>query len=445
MKNFIFFGILGALLTSNTSFAATDWSQPPLLCVEDIVPAVPKVACPDLTTVENPSKDDPILPEAELKWWKDQKFSLGYCRSMEIIRREKLAPGSMTPGAVQISYLRTRAVQDHDAKVAAVYNAAEQYGVPPHILTGALMQESIFANLGVSDDGGNFSCGIGQINLPEWCSWAEAQTPEQKRQMGWPVGGVNCSTQASRDLVQPFFEIGISRLNGLPQYRLEPTHTQNIPFESVQSKWADVPYTERLIRYQTASSFLNNCGIPARAMQAKAFVLRRNYNAYIPKGLREHETYAPGQKFGLKCMRPLNSTVYPVQTAWVMTVGTYNAGGRLKDMMASTQKWDLAAVTDRNTFATFNPDYREVPGFTVQDLVASVFKVGKYDPAVAKMRFTAINGTDLIMPWFKLCVVQRHMARIVQHVSRGDLPAPLVTSMEGAKGCAKDSGDPDPR
>jgi len=59
----------------------------------------------------------------------------------------------------------SEAVNEYPTKVKAVYDASDLYGVPAHVLTGAIYQESLFSPLGISDDGGNFSCGMEQINL----------------------------------------------------------------------------------------------------------------------------------------------------------------------------------------------------------------------------------------------------------------------------------------
>ena len=417
-----------------TGFTATNWAQPPLQCIENVVPAAPTKPCIDFSDVENIAKDDPNVSSQELEWWKNHKFAYGYCRSKEILRRESEKPGSMTPGLIQISWMRMMAAKDHDLKVNAIYDSSEKYGVPPHVLTGAIMQESIFSNLGIADDGGNFSCGIAQINLVEWCVWAETQSASKKASMGWPTGGVDCNKSVARDYVRPFYEVGYQRLKGLPAYRLETSHTQNIPLNVVAYAWSDVDDKEKSRRYEVTNSFLNNCGSAVDAIHAKAFQLKTLYTRAVPAGLKVHETYAPGEKFELKCQRPLNNTVYPVQTAWVLAVGAYNAGGRVQDAMASTHGWTREDVSNIATFAEFDSvDGKN--GFTPKDLVAAVYKAGRYNSDVKKVQMQNLSGAPMEWNWFKQCILQRHMARVVQHVTRPG-EGPLVESLEGADGCS---------
>lgn len=420
-----------------TGYAATNWAQPPLQCIENVIPAPPTKACIDFSGVADLAKEDPAVSAEELEWWKNHKFAYGYCRSKEVLRREKANPGSMTPVAIQIAYMRMLAASDSAIKVKAVYDSSEKYGVPPHVLTGAIMQESIFSNLGVADDGGNFSCGIAQINLVEWCSWAETQSPAKKSAMGWPVGGVDCNSQVAREYARPFYEIGLKRLGNLPSYRLDTTHTQNIPLSAVASAWSDATDSEKARRYQVTKSFLDNCGSPTDAIHAKAFQLKLLYSRAVPAGLKQHETYAPGEKFELKCQRPLNSTVYPVQTAWVLAVGAYNAGGRVQDAMAATHGWSRVEVTEKSTFTNFNSGDGST-GFSPKDLVASVYKAGRYNTEVKKVQFTNLSGAPMQWGWFKQCILQRHMARVVQHVTRPG-QTPLVESLEGPDGCSPNS------
>lgn len=417
--------------------SATNWAQPPLQCIEKVIPAASAKPCIDFSGVKDLSKDDPTVSAAELEWWKSNKFAYGLCRSKEVLRREAANPGSMTPVSIQIAYMRMMAAKDSDLKIKAVYDASEKYGVPPHILTGAIMQESIFSNLGVTDDGGNFSCGIAQINLAEWCIWAETQSHAKKIAMGWPTGGVSCNTEVSRLFVKPFHDIGLKRLGKLPSYRLETKHTQNIALESVAAAWADASSSQKQRRYTLTKSFLDNCGSPVDAIHAKAFQLKSLYARMVPEGLKQHEVYAPREKFQLKCVRPLNSKVYPVQTAWVLAVGAYNAGGRVQDAMAASNSWSKEEVSSRSTFANYN-SVDGSKGFTPKDLVASVYKAGRYNSATKKVQFINLGGNQMEWGWFKQCILQRHMARVLQHVTRPGY-TPLVESLEGEAGCSPTS------
>ncbi len=105
MKAFV--GSIGILILTSVLPAivhATDWAQPPLLCVEEVVPQVPTRACLDLSGVVDPNKDwPPDLSAEDLAYWKSLKFGAGYCRAEEVLRREEANPGSMRAGAVELA------------------------------------------------------------------------------------------------------------------------------------------------------------------------------------------------------------------------------------------------------------------------------------------------------------------------------------------------------
>ena len=417
------------LITPFLSLADTekiDWAQPPLLCVEDVIPAVPSKPCPDLSDLVNPLKDEPTLPENELAWWKNQKFGLNYCRSAEVFRREKESPGSQTAGAIELSWMRINAVIDRDQKVKAVYDASAANDVPPHILTGAFMQESIFAPLGVADDGGNFSCGVGQINMTEWCDWAENQSSSKKKSMNWPTDGVNCATEASKTFARPFYEIAVKRLGKLPTYRMTSKHLEKISLSSVAGAWKDVSPSVQKRRYELATAFLKSCMKNEDAIPAKAFQLKKLYTLFVPEGLKQHEVYKSKEKFNKSCLRPQNSKVYPVQTGWLVAVGAYNAGPKVQDAMAYTRRWSKKDVADKDTFVEFTP----------QDLIASIYNVGTFNPKSGKVEFSDLDGNSASWSQFKICILQRHIARVVQHVTQPNV-SPLVVSLEGTAGCKK--------
>lgn len=406
--------------------SATNWAQPPLLCIEDIIPGVPSRPCPDLSDLVNPLKDEPSLPEKELTWWKSQKFGLSYCRSKEVFRREKEDPGSQTAGAIELSWMRINAVNDRDLKVKTVYDASSANQVPPHILTGAFMQESIFAPLGVADDGGNFSCGVGQINMSEWCDWAETQSSSKKKSMNWPTDGVDCGAESSKTFAKPFYDIAVERLGSLPTYRMTAAHLQKIPLKSVSPAWSDVSSSVQKRRYELVTAFLNSCLKIEDAIPAKAYQLRKLYNYFVPQGLKQHEVYKSKEKYNKQCSRPHDSKVYPVQTGWLVAVGAYNAGAKVQDAMAYTRRWSKKDIESKETFK----------GFTPQGLVSSIYNVGKLNPKTGRVEFKDLNGDLTSWSPFKICILQRHIARVVQHVTEPGV-APLVDSLEGAAGCKK--------
>ena len=184
------------LLTPQISHAseavvAVDWAQPPVACVEEVVPSMPDRKCLDLSSLPDPYKELPTNIDAtELAYWKSHKQPLFSCRAQEVMRREQLHPGTFTPGKIEIAWMQLFAVKNAPIKISAVYEASRKEKVPVQVLAGALYQESMYAELGVTVDGGNFSCGVGQVNIMEWCRWANAQRRSVKEKVSWPADGV---------------------------------------------------------------------------------------------------------------------------------------------------------------------------------------------------------------------------------------------------------------
>jgi hypothetical protein len=106
-------------------------------------------------------------------------------------------------------------------------------------------------------------------------------------------------------------------------------------------------------------------------------------------------------------------------------VAAYNAGPRAIEAVAYYNQWDKS---DFNTSA-------EIQNFVPSDLIESLFWSGKYNPATQKIDFKGWEGVDRNWSWYKACVVQRHIARVIQHVTL--LPEFFVESLEGADGCSK--------
>jgi hypothetical protein len=423
---FSFRVFVSVVLTSMPIAAyATDWAQPPLLCVEEVVPKVPDRECLDLSKVVEPAKDFPSEISAEdLAFWKAQKFGLSYCRALEILKREEANPGSQKASSVEISWMRKTAVLNHDLKVNAVYQAAHAYDVPPHILTGALFQESIFSELGVAEDGGNFSCGVAQLNSSEWCRWANSLTSSQKTQIGWPRGAVDCVDDANPVFIKPFYAIALTRLGGLPEYRLQPEHFKDIAFTDVVAGFPEGTAEKQKLRYQTSRSFLDHCGEPVAAITAKAHELERLYTEFVPQGMKMNQIYKDGEKFNRVCAADSTSRAYPLNTGWLLAVGAYNAGPKAVDIMAAYKNWNRSDVAKAETFSAFD----------AKSLIESIYKAGVYNSTLNVLEMNDLDGLPMKVKWMKMCVLQRHIARVVQHVTQPNIP-PLADTLEGPQGC----------
>ncbi len=432
-KSWLRFQVLSALVLTGSAgsvSASTDWSQPPLACIEEVIPRLPDRPCFDLTNVADPQTEWPEgISESELAYWQKNKVAQNYCRSLEIMRREELSPGTFSAGTVQIAWMRVKAMDQSELKVKAVYAASRANKMPAHVLTGALMQESLFATLGIEDDGGNFSCGIGQVNLVEWCNWANKQSKKIKDEMKWPAN-VKCS-DLSPGLIRPFYEIAKTRLNGLPAYRLEKVHFQNIKYESVVKGFPSGPTSMQKVRYQAAVSFLNHCADVAKGIGAKANELRNLYVNHVPAGLKKRDLYRPGEEFARVCSDKGYTEAYPMNTGWLLAVGLYNAGPRAVDVLAHYHKWNKKDLEKPETWENVGP----------AELIEAFYWSGKYSPKDDKIHYKTLNGGNLNWIWFKACVLQRHIARVVQHVTLPGVPK-LVDTLEGAYKCARSVFDP---
>jgi hypothetical protein len=419
----------------DADFKPVNWAQPPLGCVEEMVPhrADTKVhPCPDFSSVEKPGKDWPAnISAAEYKYWYAQRRGVNVCRSEEILRREAKTPGSQAPGLVEVSWMAVDALRDQAQKVQAVYDASKASGVPLHVLTGAVYQESLFSELGVSDDGGNYSCGVEQINLIGWCTWMNKQSAADRQAMNWPTTAVNCEDPnlITLSFFKPVYEIAKTRLNGLPEYRMTKAQFQNIPLASIVSQWPAATDEVQALRYQLIMSYINNCADPRKGILAKANELAGLYAQFVSPALKAKDRYEDGKHFNRACREVQADNAYPLHTGWLMAVSAYNAGPRTFDAVAHYNKWSKDQMNDPRVVADFTPN----------DIVTSLYWSGKYNPSNDLIEFRGLTGDLKNWTWFKGCVAQRHIARVMQHVTL--LPEFFVDTLEGDNACARSTFD----
>jgi hypothetical protein len=128
----------------------------------------------------------------------------------------------------------------------------------------------------------------------------------------------------------------------------------------------------------------------------------------VPQGLRSIEHYKQGESFVQSCLQPYQSTVYPLQTAWLLAVAMYNAG---------PNQIKLLQYYHRMTKET-NSDGRAWEGFTPKELVEGLHWGGKWKEGTTSVFYQDLDAKNFSQKWFKSCVVQRHVARVVQHVTK---------------------------
>lgn len=423
----------GSLLNF-ASFQPVNWAQPPLGCVEEMVPHRADRPCLDLSGVVNPMKDWPAgISAEEYQYWYGKRRGLNICRAEEVLRREAASPGSMTPSHLELAWMAIDSLRNQAVKVKAIYESSRQSGVPLHVLTGAVYQESLFSELGLADDGGNFSCGVQQINLIGWCLWANKQSPQEKKAMGWPLKTVACDNTQHIKLsyIKPIYEIAKTRLGQLPEYRLNKSHFANIPLERFVRQWPAASAQVQNYRYQLIRSFVENCSDARKGIHAKAYELAGIYNQFVTSALKNKDRYRAGERFTRACREPQAGNAYPMHSGWLLAVAAYNAGPRAIDAVAHYNRWSREAMNTPQLVKDLNPG----------DIITSLYWAGRYNPRNDLIEFDGLNGVGRSWSWFKGCVAQRHIARVVQHVTL--LPEFFVDTLEGAHPCARSVLDAD--
>lgn len=414
--------------------AAIDWKQAPVACVEEIVPRQPSRMCPDFTKVTNPLVDWPEeLPAAERAYWDTRPKEISVCRAREILAREMANPGSQKPVSVEIAWMQVQAAMHFDDKIIAIYDASELYRIPVQVLSGALDQESLFAELGISEDGENFSCGIGQLNVIEYCRWASSQSDAEKALIGWPVDKVDCDSPAflQTSFVRPFYALAKKKLGSLPEYRLNPLHFEGIKMDDVIGDLPAASTSTQNLRFQVIRSFIDHCSEARRGILGKAHELARLYQLIVPEGLRRQEHYGSRERHYRSCARDDASGVYPLQTGWLMAVAAYNAGSRVLDAVTYYNRMTADDLNDVHAWERFDP----------HALIESLYGAGQYNAKDKRLEFESVDGSKRSWSWFKACIVQRHIARVIQRATLSSAGVILATSLEGKPGCKQD-GEP---
>lgn len=368
--------------------AVSGWDNPAIQCPEKVLPQ--GHPCLDLSQVRNVTEDFPVgMTEEEITEWKlNRAPDLKLCRYQEILRRETLRPGTFTPVQLQISWMVTKGAVNPQAKLKSLDSAAQKFGIPPHVLLGAITQESLLASLGISPDGGNYSCGIAQLNISEWCEGMQTLSTQEQATRKWP--GISCSSLSSA-LVAPFYSIAVKKLGKRPEYQIDASDFAGITA-------ADVNLPEKT--FEAVSSFIKNCQNDELSIRFKAANLRNLFVRFVPAAMKAREQYAGTGSRQTACKIQNTTSYYPLHTGWLLAVAAYNAGPRV-----------VSLVEHYHQVTT------SLPMMTPKDLVEALHWGGKVKAGTSQVYFTGSNGVTLTQSWYKSCVVQRHVARVVQHVT----------------------------
>ncbi len=372
-----------------SSFTLAAWENPAIQCPEKILPQ--GIPCLDLSDVANVWEDFPAgMTVDEINEWKINRApDLKLCRYNEIQIRETENPGSFTPVQIQIAWMVNNGAKNAPKKLQSVVSASKKYGIPPHVLLGAITQESLLASLGISPDGGNYSCGIAQLNISEWCEGMQALTPAEKEAQNWPA--ITCSSVSSA-MIAPFYSIALRRLGARPEYRITASDFAGITANDVR-----LPQKT----FEAINSFIQNCQNDEFSIRFKAANLRNLFVNFVPAAMKTREVYPPNTPRTSSCSIQNTTSYYPLHSGWLLAVAGYNAGPRVTSLV-------------EHYYQAAN---RSLPEINPKDLVEALHWGGKVKLGTSSVAFTGSNGKTLTQSWYKSCVVQRHVSRVVQHVT----------------------------
>ncbi|MFZ4714824.1 MAG: hypothetical protein ACOYL6_13990 [Bacteriovoracaceae bacterium] len=394
MKKLIF----SLLILSSLSAYAVDWSQPQIACLEDLMPK--GANCLDLSTVKNPFTDFPANITADEKklWTTDKVLDLAVCRSQEVLKRQVDGTQNFTPSQIELAWMRVNGTEEKESKLSSIYQAALENNMPPNILFGALTQESLLANLSITPDGDNYSCGMAQINIAEFCRGINSLPLEERKSLGWPV--ISCDEETlPTTIVKPLYLVA-TKNNAKPDYQLTVADYAKVTFEDVKASIPDP------IKFQAVQAFTRLCLDIRLSIKFKAKELNRLYKM-VPEGLRKIEQYQEGESFNLTCAQPYKASTYPLQTAWLLAVAMYNAGPNEIKLLQHYNQMTKETSADGSAWKDFTP----------KDLIEGLHWGGKWKDGTTSVFYKDFQGKEYSQRWYKSCVVQRHVARVVQHVT----------------------------
>lgn len=400
---------LALLASLSLSAFAVDWKNPTVICPEKAV--AQGLPCLNLSEVANPNLDFPDAMTAEevTRWKTDWASDLKVCRANEVLKREAHRPGSFTALQVQISFMNAGAGKNAKDKLKKMEAAAVENGMPIHALIGALTQESLLSDLGMSPDGGNYSCGIGQLNVSEWCKGMNALPLSEQQALRWPKIQCELVTPA---MLTPFYKIASTRLNGRPTYQIDASDFSGITQAQVVAEFPEASAAAQTLRFQALTSFIQNCQNYALGIKFKAYNLRTLFEAYVPAKLRKAEMYGPGEALNLSCQNPNPSRFYPLHTGWLLTLAIYNAGPSMAKLLEHY----------------YQAGGETLPALKPNDLIEALYWGGEFHENDGRIHYQGANQRSYSQTWTKSCVVQRHVSRVIQHVTRPGVV--LASSLE---------------
>jgi hypothetical protein len=329
-------------------------TAPPVMCVEETIPSMPNDG------LSGPNMSEHI--------WLTQILQA----------TDNGAKVDETDSTFRDDFGALKGAKDAPAKMQEIYAAANANDMPPQILTGALVQESAMEDLSLSKDAGNWSCGIGQINVLEWCAWANQEKPEVQARIGWPTKEVAAYLRENPTLntdicsgyflraafLEPFYDTAILRLEAdrpkvdkndydlvlSEKYMKEPAsidysdiswaldkttkakiscpHRNRYNEECLKIKPSKDEAHAAYLRYLMAKSFAENCSLHQNGIPAKAYSLRAIHDQF-PLEVQNAQKYPPNVGYARSCKEPVTTRSYPLAVSWVLADAVYNAGDEM--------------------------------------------------------------------------------------------------------------------
>jgi hypothetical protein len=406
-KTIFFFFLILLILFSSFVHAEISWENPPVLCPEESMPR--GFDCPDFSSVDDPYNDFPSnLSIEEINEWNNHKIlDLKFCRNTEVLKREKNKPGTFSEATLKAAWLIVDGGKKVEEKLSAIEKASVDYEIPPQILLGALKQESGLSSIGVQPDGGNYSCGIAQLNIEEWCESMNSLSAEKRAELGWPQ--ISCDNKIlPTDSVKIFFDLAQKKVNGAkPGYQLNATDYQTLTLE-------ETGLSDPL--FKAVQSFLFHCQDFNLSIPFKARILKNLYDKYVPASFKSSEVYTEGKTFGRTCAHPYPVKSFPLHTGWLLSTAMYNAG-----------PVQLKLIGHYYQIKNY-----QFPQMSPPDLIEALHWGGKWKPGTELISFTDQAGKEYTQKWFKSCIVQRHVAKVIQHVTA---PNEVIVRSLDQEGC----------
>jgi hypothetical protein len=242
---------------------------------------------------------------------------------------------------------------------------------------------------------------------------------EERAALGWP--SISCDSDAlPTDSVKPFYDLALKNAGNKPNYQLNAEDYKVLPSKAVNFLFSNSSAQDK--RFQAVSSFVHNCQNISLSIAFKAQTLKSLFDNFVPQSLKDAELYSEGKTFPRSCKNTYSSRAYPLHTGWLLAVAMYNAGP------AQAKLLEHYYQVKNNNFPSINP----------LGLIEALHWGGKWKSGTNNIIFKDQAGNSLSQGWFKSCIVQRHVARVIQHVT---LPAESIAKSLEQDGC-KTTGVP---